>query len=151
MSKKFIPSRDRRPEALEMLWKGCLRGLEDRMSNYTHTAELISGFLDDRDAASAAMYLRFNFSDLMQVAVCNFKKDPPQDTQPLRKAFQLFHLAAKLWLLQHQKENLGYQRPDDLYVSLFRLHGLAAYGQANFVSDGMTDYLYHYLVKGQIR
>jgi hypothetical protein len=151
MSKKFVPSRDRRPEALEMLWKGCLRGLEDRMSMYIHRMGLISNFLDERRTASISMYLESNFNALMQVAVCNFKKDPPQDTQPLRKAFQLFHLAAKLWLLQHQKENLGYQRPDDLYVSLFRLHGLAAYGQANFVSDGMTDYLYHYLVKGQIR
>lgn len=90
MSKKFIPSRDRRPEALEMLWKGCLRGLEDRMSNYTHTAELISGFLDERRTTSAAMYLKFNFSDLMQVAVCNFKKAPPKIHSHCAKHFNCF-------------------------------------------------------------
>ena len=77
MSKKFIPSRDRRPEALEMLWKGCLRGLEDRMSMYIHRMGLISNFLDERRTASISMYLESNFNALMQVAVCNFKKDPP--------------------------------------------------------------------------
>jgi hypothetical protein len=151
MSKKFIPSRDRRPEALGLLWKSCLDDLEHRMSRYAHESELIIEEIGKRDVTSVSISLGFNFNALMQIAVCNFKKELTQDIQPLRKAFHLIHLAAKIWLLRRQMNNLDYQRPDDLYVSFFRLHGLAAYGQADFVSDGITSYLYHYLVKGRIR
>jgi len=151
MSKKFIPSRDRRPEALEMLWKSCLYDLEHRLSRYAHESGLIIEEIDKRDMPSVSISLGFNFNALMQIAVCKFKNEPTQDIQPLRKAFRLIYLAAKLRLLQRQRDNLDYQRRDSLYLNFLHLHGLAAYGQANFVSDGMTDYLYHYLVKGQIR